>query len=140
LDYLEKYIKILREKNIMKITSHRINILQYLDKHKSHPTADQIYSDLKKRNPSLSRTTVYNNLEILEKNGIIQVITISGSELHYDIFQEMHHHFYCNRCARIFDIEISCPNIEKMSKYGHKIEQIHGYIKGICKNCLKKGV
>ena len=137
VDYLEKYVKILKENNI-KITSPRLIILKYLSENFSHPTADQIYTDLKPNNPSLSKTTVYNSLETLEKHGIIQSITISGSELHYDIKRKMHHHFYCKKCGKIYDMDLSCPNIEKMSIYGHKVEEVHGYIKGICKECLKK--
>jgi Fe2+ or Zn2+ uptake regulation protein len=138
VDYLEKYVKILKE-NDLKITSQRLIVLRYLDENCIHPTADQIYTDLKTNNPSLSKTTVYNALDALQKHGIIQAITISGSELRYDIDHGMHHHFYCKKCGNIVDIEISCPNVEKMSEYGHKVEEIHGYIKGICKECLKKG-
>jgi len=138
VDYLEKYVKILKENNL-KITSQRLIVLQYLDENCTHPTADQIYSDLKTNNPSLSKTTVYNALDALQTHGIIQAITISGTELHYDIGHDMHHHFYCKKCGKIIDIDISCPNVEKMKGFGHKIEEIHGYIKGICKECLKKG-
>ena len=136
--YLDKYVTILKNKQI-KITPQRLIVLKYLDKHCIHPTADKIYSDLKKNNPSLSKTTVYNALETLSKHGIIQSLTISGSELRYDIDHGMHHHFYCKRCGNIVDIELKCPNIEKMKQFGHEIEEIHGYIKGVCKNCVKKG-
>ncbi len=136
--YLDKYVTILKNKQI-KITAQRLIVLKYLDKHCIHPTADKIYSDLKKNNPSLSKTTVYNALETLSKHGIIQSLTISGSELRYDIDHGMHHHFYCKRCGIIVDIELKCPNIEKMKQFGHEVEEVHGYIKGVCKNCLKKG-
>lgn len=135
--YLDKYVTILKNKQI-KITPQRLIVLKYLDKHCTHPTADKIYSDLKKNNPSLSKTTVYNALETLSDHGIIQSLTISGSELRYDIDHGMHHHFYCKRCGNIVDIDIKCPNIEKMRQFGHEIEEVHGYIKGICKNCLKR--
>ena len=137
MDYLEKYAKLLKE-NQIKVTPQRLIILKYLEQHPIHPTADKIYSDLKSNNPSLSKTTVYNSLETLENHGIIQTITISGSELRYDLKQDMHHHFFCKKCGKIFDMGISCPNIEKMSKFGHKVEEVHGYVKGICKDCLKK--
>ncbi len=138
MDYLEKYVKILKEKNL-KVTPQRLIILKYLGENFTHPTTDKIYSDLKSNNPSLSKTTVYNSLEILEKHGIIQSITISGSELRYDIKQGMHHHFLCKKCGKIVDIDIECPNVERLSSYGHKVEEIHGYIKGICKECMKRG-
>jgi Fe2+ or Zn2+ uptake regulation protein len=138
VDYLEKYVRILKNKNL-KVTPQRLIVLKYLGKHYTHPTTEIIYSDLKSNNPSLSKTTVYNSLEILEKHGIIQSITISGSELRYDFNHGMHHHFLCKKCGNIIDIEFECPNIDRMSSYGHKVEEIHGYIKGICKDCLKKG-
>lgn len=138
MHYLEKYVKILKDKKL-KITFQRLIVLRYLDENCTHPTADQIYSNLKTNNPSLSKTTVYNTLDALQKHGIIQAITISGSELRYDIFNGMHHHFYCKKCGKIVDIDISCPNVEKMKEFGHKVEEIHGYIKGICKECLIKG-
>lgn len=133
----EKYVKLLKEHSI-KITPQRLEILKYLDEHRIHPTVDMIYSELKKRNPSLSKTTVYNSLEILEKHGIIQSLTISGTELRYDSRNDIHHHFLCKRCGKIFDIDIPCPNIGKVAHSGFKVEEVHGYFKGICKNCLKK--
>lgn len=138
MDYLEKYVKILKGKNL-KVTPQRLIVLKYLGEHYTHPTTEKIYSDLKSNNPSLSKTTVYNSLETLEKHGIIQSLTISGSELRYDFKHGMHHHFLCKKCGNIVDIDIECPNIERMSSYGHKVEEIHGYIKGMCRNCLKKG-
>jgi len=138
VDYLEKYVKILKGKNL-KVTPQRLIVLKYLGEHYTHPTTEKIYSDLKSNNPSLSKTTVYNSLETLEKHGIIQSLTISGSELRYDFKHGMHHHFLCKKCGNIVDIDIECPNIERMSSYGHKVEEIHGYIKGMCRNCLKKG-
>ena len=134
---LEKYVKILKEKNI-KITPQRLIVLEYIDKNCTHPTADEIYCSLKQKNPSLSKTTVYNALETLNRHRIIQSLTISGSELRYDLNHGMHHHFYCKKCGSIIDIELKCPNIEKMKHYGHEVEEIHGYIKGICKKCLKR--
>ena len=134
---MDKYLKILKEKNI-KITPQRLIVLKYLGEHCTHPTTDKIYSDLKTNNPSLSKTTVYNTLEILEKNDIIQSLTISGSEHRYDFKQGMHHHFLCKNCGRIVDIDIECPNLGKILESGHKVEEVHGYFKGICENCIKK--
>jgi Fe2+ or Zn2+ uptake regulation protein len=133
---LEKYVEILKENNL-KVTPQRIMILKYLDSHRTHPTADEIYVSLKKSIPSLSKTTVYNSLDILKEHGVIQTLTICGSEHRYDIKQGMHHHFYCRTCGKIIDIEIECPNIKKTLDQGHRIDEVHGYFKGICNECLK---
>ena len=134
----EKYVKVLKE-NSIKITPQRLEILRYLDENRTHPTADQIYTGLKEKNPSLSKTTVYNSLEILRKRGVIQSLNICDSELRYDFRHAMHHHFLCKKCGNIIDINIECPNIGKMLESGHKVEEVQGYFKGICKKCLKRG-
>ena len=133
----EKYVKLLKEKSI-KITPQRLEILKYLDDNRTHPTADQIYTELKGKNPSLSKTTVYNSVEILEENDFIQSLSISGLELRYDFRNDMHHHFLCRQCGNIIDIDIECPNIGKVIGSGHKVEKVDGYFKGICKKCIKK--
>ena len=134
----EKYVKLLKE-NSIKVTPQRLEILKYLDENRTHPTVDEIYSALKEKNPSLSKTTVYNSVETLNEHGIIQSLTISGSEARYDFENKMHHHFLCKKCGNIIDIDIKCPNIGKMLESGHKVEEVHGYFKGICKKCMKKG-
>ena len=135
----EEYVKLLKEKQI-KVTPQCLEILKYLDKHRIHPTVEEIYSSLKEKNPSLSKTTVYNSVETLREHCLIQSLTISGTELRYDFKHEMHHHFLCNKCGEIIDIDIECPNLNSMLECGHKVEEVHGYFKGICKKCLKKGV
>jgi Fe2+ or Zn2+ uptake regulation protein len=134
---LEKYVKLLKDHDL-KITSQRLSILKYLDEHKKHPTADDIYLALKKHNPALSKTTVYNALEALRHHKLIQLLTISGSESRYEFTDTMHHHFLCKNCGRIIDIAIQCPNIEKISAYGHRVEEVHGYFKGLCQECIQK--
>ena len=137
MDHLEEYVKILKD-NHMKVTPQRLIILKYLEEHHTHPIADEIYLALKDKNPSLSKTTVYNSLETLERYGIIRSLTICSSELRYDFKTTMHHHFLCKKCGKIIDIDIACPNIEKIAEYGHRVDEVHGYFKGICKDCIVK--
>ena len=139
---MDKFVKILKDKNL-KVTPQRLAILKYLENHKTHPTADQIYKELKNKNPSLSKTTVYNSLDTLRQNNIIKSLTICGSEHRYDFDHDMHHHFLCTKCGNIYDINFRCPNIkdirEEIESSGHRIDEVHGYFKGTCKKCLLKG-
>jgi Fe2+ or Zn2+ uptake regulation protein len=138
---VERYVKLLKNKNL-KITHHRLEILAYLDTHHNHPTAEDIFQHLKKKNPGLSRTTVYNNLDTLTQSHIIQRLTICPTEHRYDFNQGSHHHFICKECGAIYDINVACPIEGKIRSYladnGHKINEVHGYFKGICKECIKK--
>ncbi|RLF59912.1 MAG: transcriptional repressor [Thermoplasmata archaeon] len=133
----EKYLKQLKEKNL-KVTPQRLEILKYLDEHRTHPTVDEIYQNLKKNNPSLSKTTVYNSVETLDQYNIIQSITITGNEIRYDFNREMHHHFLCKTCGEIIDIDVTCPMQDSMLNCKHQIDEVHGYFKGTCKKCLEK--
>ena len=132
----EKYTGILRENGI-KVTPQRLGVLRYLDENRIHPTADDIYRALKKDNPSLSKTTVYNVLDILSKVGLVEVLTISGTESRYDYGSTRHQHFLCTTCGRIVDIHIKGLCMDCMPEKGHKVEEVHGYFKGTCRDCLK---
>ena len=133
---MDKYVRILRDNHI-KVTPQRLEILRFLDKHHNHPTADMIYTELKKHNPALSKTTVYNSIDVLKEHDIIYALTIQSTESRYEIKHTMHHHFLCTQCGAIFDVEIECPNQDKLTHDGHKINEVHGYFKGICKKCQK---
>lgn len=132
---MEKYLKILKLQG-MRVTHQRLEIMKYLDENRNHPNAEKIYSILKEKNPSLSKTTVYNSVDILRKHNIIQTLNISKAELRYDFDNSYHHHFLCKVCGNIIDINVKCPYLEKIINGENKIEEVHGYFKGICKNCL----
>jgi len=131
---MNRYKQILIEKGI-KPTYQRIQIMQYLDHNPAHPTADMIYNALHKSTPTLSKTTVYNTLDVLKKHNLINTISITGSELRYEYQKDCHHHFLCRKCGKIYDVDIDCPLLNMGEVDGHKIEKIDGYLQGICKNC-----
>ena len=125
----------LRERGL-KATPQRIRILRYLRERDDHPTVDEIHSALRDKAPSLSKTTVYNNLELLRQKGLVSVLTISPSEMRYEYGQEVHHHLLCDECGRIWDIDISCPYLHGMLHGEHKVKEVHGYFRGTCKDCI----
>ena len=123
----------------IKPTYQRLKILKYIKASRVHPTADNMYQDLVKDMPTISKTTVYNTLKALSDKGIIVPIFITGTEVRYDFCGCHHHHFLCEKCHRIFDLEVICPNLEKREINGNIIKELHGYFKGVCAQCSKKG-
>ena len=137
---MEKLENILKAKGL-RPTYQRLKILEYMDKHMdSHPTVEMIYEALAQELPILSMTTIYNNLEAFLNKGLVCAITITGTEVRYDYITSPHHHLLCRKCSKIIDLDIKCPMTRKRKTetYGHKIEEVHGYFKGLCKDCLKK--
>ncbi|MCL2027344.1 MAG: transcriptional repressor [Bacteroidales bacterium] len=116
----------------------RMAVMDYLMKHRTHPTIDTIYGALQYKIPTLSKTTVYNIVKTLSESGAIQTIFIDEKNLRYDAQTEQHAHFKCNSCGMVADLpikelQVKVKNPEKLS-----IEELHLYYKGLCKKCKNK--
>ncbi len=93
---------------------------------------------LVKKIPTLSKTTLYNTLELFAAKGLVRALTIDPGEARYDGVIAPHHHFFCSGCGRILDLEISCPTGRAGELHGHRIDEVHGYFKGVCRDCLSE--
>ncbi len=136
---MEKIKTLLKEKGI-KPTFQRLKILEYLSNNlNNHPTVEMVYEKLLKDIPTLSLTTVYNTLNNFLEKGLVFGVTITGTEVRYDFSTDFHHHFLCKKCGQIIDVDLKCAYAEgeKGIISGHRIDEIHGYFKGVCKDCSK---
>lgn len=136
---IEKLKTLLKEKSI-KPTYQRLKILEYMSNNlNNHPTVEMVYEELLKDIPTLSLTTVYNTLNNFLEKRLVYGVTITGTEVRYDSNTAYHHHFLCKKCGQIIDIDVKCPYAEgnKSVVSGNRIDEIHGYFKGICKDCSK---
>lgn len=134
MDKLRKYL----EKEGVHPSYHRLKILEYLMKHRTHPTVERIHKELSKEIPTLSKTTIYNTLKLFTSKGIVQELTIEEKEVRYDADTKPHAHFKCMECGGVYDIALEFPNLEREMIEGHKVTECHVYLKGVCKNCLKR--
>ncbi|HHW28933.1 MAG TPA: transcriptional repressor [Syntrophomonadaceae bacterium] len=125
----------LKTKNIG-LSHQRLKVLEYLAQNRCHPTVDQIYTELQKDIPTLSKTTVYNTLRILAEAGLVKVISIEDKECRFDIDTEDHGHFKCESCGTIFDFPVDIDSLipEELSNF--KINDKNVYFKGLCPGCL----
>ncbi|HBG47154.1 MAG TPA: transcriptional repressor [Deltaproteobacteria bacterium] len=87
-----------------KLTPQRIAILKFLEGNTSHPTADDIYTEIKKRYPTVSFATVYNTVEALRERGELIEVTIDPERKHFDPNPTPHHHIMCTECGKIGDV------------------------------------
>lgn len=131
---LENLKQKLKDKNIN--PSHqRLKVLEYLTLNRCHPTVDQIFRSLQKDITTLSKTTVYNTLKILEEAGLVKVITIDDNETRYDITTEKHGHFKCEVCGGIYDFHIDIDSLVPTGLNNFKISDKDVYFRGICPKC-----
>ena len=121
----------LKTRNIS-LSYQRLKVLEYLTQNHHHPTVEQIFTDIQKDIPTLSKTTVYNTLRILAESGLVKVITIEDKETRYDIVTENHGHFKCESCRTIFDFPIDIDSLVPgvLSKF--VINDKNVYFNGLC--------
>src|SRR5947209_20372972 len=77
------------------LTPQRLAIYEFLATHDSHPSAEEIYREVKPELPSLSLGTVYRTLELFEENGLISRVLTLSPQARYDANQDEHHHLIC---------------------------------------------
>ncbi len=121
----------------IKPSFQRIKIFKYLKDHKNHPTVDIIYKELIKEIPTLSKTTVYNTLNLFMEKNIVNIITIEENETRYDADTSLHGHFKCKECGFVYDFDLNIPQLSKKILKDFETNEKHIYFKGKCKNCIK---
>jgi len=121
-----------------RLTNQKYIILDFLKNTKSHPTAEEIFKAVRQKLPRISLGTVYRNLEFFSKDNIIK--EIAGEIKRFDADLSNHHHFFCNNCGKVFDLdEVEIPQ-EQIAKKVKKIGIVKSYsffVYGICKKCKK---
>jgi Fe2+ or Zn2+ uptake regulation protein len=103
----------------------------------AHPTAEQVFEHVTKTHPTISKATVYRNMSQMALGGeLLYVGTIHGSA-RYDHNLHEHHHFICDKCKQVFDIEGDFSHlydhIENADKF--HIRNHYLYFSGLCNEC-----
>ncbi|MDD3823326.1 MAG: transcriptional repressor [Sphaerochaetaceae bacterium] len=114
--------------------NHRVAVYRYLLDHPTHPTADDIYGDLKKHMASISRTTVYNVLNLLCDHDVVKRIAIEKNEMRYDANTVNHLHFKCTDCGRVFDLHDDPFPVVSIPE-GFVVQDVQVNITGLCPGC-----
>ncbi len=115
----------------------RLAIMDYLLKHRTHPTVEEVYQGISKEIRTLSRTTVYNTLRLFSEHNAAQMITIDEHRVCYDGDIHPHVHFYCRNCGHVYDLmDEEIPAMAHPKNVdGHSVDDIQLYYKGICRDC-----
>jgi len=130
------YIKGLLESKGIKPSIQRISILNYIIEKRNHPSVDMIFRELVPQIPTLSRTTVYNTLNMFRDEGIINALTIDNVELKYDYEEIPHAHFRCKTCNNIYDVKLNTVAIDDQIPDNHQITEMQINLTGICNRCI----
>ncbi len=119
-------------------TIQRSLTLEAVQQLKSHPTAEEVYYAVAEKHPTISRGTVYRNLNELSESGEIRKMEIPSGADHFDHRCHDHYHVRCLKCGKVFDLDMEyIPDLEKSVKDvgGFKLSGYDLVFKGICPEC-----
>lgn len=133
----------LREKGL-KVTPQRMAIYGMLCDTVVHPTAENVWDEIKRDFPAVSFNTVYTTLGTLEQAGLIQRLHIGGNVAHYDAFVAPHIHLHCQDCGRVEDypegcgVDLATVGRQIGDQSGYVVEKVELNLYGLCSNCKAK--
>ncbi len=122
-----------------RLTPQRLAVLRVLVESGDHPSAEQIYGEIRGQYPMMSRATVYKTLETLKEMDQVLELEFSGASNRYDGRRaEPHPHLICRGCGRIQDLELptlmrEASRVAEKTGYelvGHRLD-----FYGLCPNC-----
>ena len=127
-----------------KHSKQRDYILDYMKSlSDQHVRAEDIHQYFDQKDEKISLATIYRNLKILEDLNLIKKISLPNESSVYDKTCEPHYHFYCERCKKLYDLNMPY-NLELQDEVSETllIEEIHSHeitFKGVCKHCKSHG-
>ena len=95
------------------LTKHRETIYNIISNSGEHLSADEIIAILKKDSLKISRATVFNSLNFLEKHNYLKSFSIFGTKKVYDPNLSDHHHIYDLDSNKLHDV--SADKFKKVS-------------------------
>jgi Fe2+ or Zn2+ uptake regulation protein len=120
----------------LKMTPQRRVIIDYLQAATNHPTAEEVLFAVNEKFPMTSRATVYNTLNWLKDEGMVQEV-FEGGSVRFDPNTDYHHHFVCRACGQVEDVLsefVGALNIDR-SKSEQNIESFEVTLRGLCAVC-----
>ncbi|KAF0196783.1 MAG: Fur family transcriptional regulator peroxide stress response regulator [Bacillota bacterium] len=130
----------LREKGL-KVTPQRMAIYSMLCNTAAHPTAENVWEEIKRDFPAVSFNTVYTTLGAFEQAGLIQRLHIGGNKAHYDAHVAPHIHLHCQGCGRVEDcfegggVDLVAVGRQIADQAGYAVGKIELNLYGFCSQC-----
>ena len=93
----------LREAGIQP-SAQRLALAEYVLSTEAHPSADQVWTEVRARVPMISRATVYNTLNLFVRKGLLRELQLAEGRVVFDPNMGPHHHFIDEATGRIHDV------------------------------------
>jgi Fe2+ or Zn2+ uptake regulation protein len=127
------------ENSGLRCTAQRYAVMAFLMDHTGHPTAAEIFEAVNRVDPRSSRATTYNNLRDLVKAGLVREVAVEGRAGRFDATGMRHHHFICDRCGNVEDMEwYDVPKPASRSLGKRVVRECQLIFRGLCTKCAAR--
>jgi Fe2+ or Zn2+ uptake regulation protein len=137
---MENLIRQLRDRGIA-VTPQRLAVMHSLSHRRDHPTAENIYQEVRRQLPAISFNTVYKTLEILCQRGMVIKVNPMHEVARYDGETGPHAHLICRQCHCIVDLDWQpeeFPSLAPDDQYGFMVEHSSLTFWGLCPQCQQQ--
>ncbi len=121
-----------------RLTRQRRLVLEVVRASADHPTAAQVYERVRRRDPRIAFSTIYNTLRWWEARGQLLGFTFGDAATRYDRRRERHDHAIWTGCGRLMDTVVHLPRstLARVHRQtGLRVTSHHVQFLGICPNC-----
>ena len=127
------------EDSRLRCTPQRFTVMAFLMENNKHPTAAEIFEAVNRVDPRCSRATTYNNLRDLVQAGLVREVAVEGRAARFDAKGMRHHHFICDRCGNVEDIEwYTVPRPAPGSLGNRVLRECELIFRGLCAKCAPR--
>ena len=136
-----KTIRQLLDSNGVKFTTQRHCVMAFLMENADHPTAAEIFDGVNRLDPRSSRATVYRNLRDLVEAGLVREVAVEGRSARFDVKGMRHHHFICDKCGEVENMEwFDVPQPPSGSIGKRIVREYEVILRGLCTRCASTGL
>ncbi len=95
-------------------SAQRVAVADYVLYTTDHPSADQVWAEVKRTFPMLSRATVYNTLNLFTEKGLLRELVLAEGKVVFDPKLDPHHHFLDEESGEIVDVPWSALDVRRV--------------------------
>jgi Fe2+ or Zn2+ uptake regulation protein len=105
----------LRERGIQP-SAQRVAVAEYVLRTREHPSADQVWKQVRQSFPMISRATVYNTLNLFVDKGLLRALALAEGSVVFDPNTEAHHHFIDEDTGAIHDVPWDAVQVTRIDR------------------------
>lgn len=121
----------------LRVTRPRVEVLRYFHEAGGHHSADEVVTALRDHAVALPRASVFGIVDALSGAGLLRIALTGPGRTLYEWAGTAHHHFICRVCDRVFDVERSDEDDQRLSRpdFPGEVEEAQIIYRGVCGDC-----